>query len=162
MSKTLIVMRHSKSSWEHQGPDKDRPLNARGQSNAATLGNWLRAQNLSPDEVLCSSAARTQETTARLKLTIEPTLIDALYLASPDVLLKYVQRASGDTVLLVSHNPGIADFVESLAQHAPNHPRFLDYPTGATTVFSCDITDWSELNADSAAVQHFVIPRELS
>lgn len=80
MSKKLIIMRHAKSSWEHEGTDKTRPLNERGRKSATALGEWLRSQNLHPDTILCSSAARTQETAARLKLSQPISSIDALYM----------------------------------------------------------------------------------
>ena len=161
MSKTLIVMRHAKSSWEHAGPDIERPLNKRGRDSAVALGDWLRARDLAPDEILCSAATRTQETAQRLKLAAPVSLNKALYMAPAESLLKYTQRATGDTVLILAHNPGIGEFAERLTRIAPNHPRFFDYPSGATTVFSCDIEEWRELAFDSAAPTDFVVPREL-
>ena len=161
MSKTLIVMRHAKSSWDFPFDDFDRPLNARGYKAANALGDWLRTQNLAPDETLCSAAKRAQETGAGLDLSIALTQIKPLYMSSPDTLLDHVHQAKGDTVLVIAHNPGIGEFVENLAANAPNHERFFDYPSGATTVFECDIKDWRDLTWSSAKVVQFVIPREL-
>lgn len=162
MSKTLIVMRHAKSSWENASEDIERPLNERGQIGAVALGDWLRTQTLAPDETLCSNARRVQQTGAGLKIATPLTKIGALYMASEDILLKHVQKAKGDTVLLLAHNPGIGEFAEQLAQSAPNNPRFFNYPSGATTVFSCDIENWSDLKFGDNIVTHFITPKELT
>ena len=162
MSKTLIVMRHAKSSWDRPVSDIERALNERGRSGATALGAWLRQHALEPDEILCSSAERTQETAQCLKLATPITSLPALYMAPADVLLKHIARASGDVVLVLAHNPGIGEFAERLAKSPPDHPRFLDYPSGATTVFSCDIDSWSDLKFASAEPRLFITPRDLA
>ena len=161
MSKTLIVMRHAKSSWDNPVEDSQRQLNKRGRIGATALGDWMRRTGIEPDEILCSSAARTEETAARLGLQTPLTLIDALYMASTDVLMSHVQQAQADTVLIVAHNPGIGEFAEQLAQTAPNNPRFFNYPSGATTVFSCDISDWAQLTFHQNKALHFTTPHDL-
>ena len=40
-SKTLILMRHAKSSWQTPGPDFRRPLNERGVADATAAGPIL-------------------------------------------------------------------------------------------------------------------------
>lgn len=161
MIKTLIVMRHAKSGWDTPLPDFERPLNDRGRLSAKTLGDWLRAQGLDPDEVLCSSATRTQETASGLDLATPPTLSRGLYHASAETLMEHIREATGDVVLVVAHNPGIAEFAERLAPAPHTHPRFYDYPTGATTVFQCDVARWSDLRFGVNSITDFVIPREL-
>ncbi|EDZ41108.1 MAG: histidine phosphatase family protein [Rhodobacteraceae bacterium] len=161
MSKTLIVMRHAKSSWDEPVEDKCRFLNERGRNGATALGDWMRRTALTPDEILCSSATRTQETADRLALDTPLTLNDALYMASSDVLMKHVQKARADMLLIVAHNPGIGEFAERLAKIAPNNPRFFNYPSGATTVFTCDIADWSALHFHQNTAAHFTTPHDL-
>lgn len=161
MSKTLIVMRHAKSSWDEPVEDNRRLLNERGRNGATALGHWMRRTALNPDEILCSAAARTEETAQRLALDTQINLIDALYMSSSDVLMEHVQKALGDTLLIVAHNPGIGEFAERLAQVAPNNPRFFNYPSGATTVFECDIAKWSALKFHQNKALHFTTPHDL-
>lgn len=162
MSKTLIVMRHAKSSWDEPVEDSQRRLNERGRIGATALGDWMRRTALAPDEILCSSAARTQETAQRLALDCAITTRDALYMSSSDVLMKHVQQAKGATLLIVAHNPGIAEFAERLVLSAPNNPRFFNYPSGATTVLDCDIDSWDDLRFHRAHVTHFTTPHDLT
>jgi len=161
--KTLILLRHAKSSWANpEMGDIDRPLNKRGKRAASLLGDWIRAEGLLPDEVLCSPARRTRETYERLALAPEPTLRDDIYEAPPGALMSAVQEAAGNTVLLVGHNPGIGTLAQILAEKTPAHPRFDDYPTGALTVLRFDLEDWQELQPGSGDVTAFLTPHELA
>ncbi|KNX40609.1 Histidine phosphatase superfamily (branch 1) [Roseovarius tolerans] len=160
--KNLILMRHAKSDWG--SPllhDHTRPLNERGRRSAMALGDWLRAQDLIPDQILCSSSARTQETCARLKLPLAPDLHDVLYLAEVPDMLRVLRGATGARVLMLGHNPGIAEFAASLVTAPPAHERFDDYPTGATLVVRFEIDHWADLRPGTGAAQQFVIPREM-
>lgn len=160
--KTLLLMRHAKSDWgDPRLPDSARPLNTRGRRAATALGAWLHAQDLHPDQILCSPSVRTQETCTRLKLDTAPDLIDALYLAEADEMLAVLRRATGNLVLMLGHNPGIAEFAALLVANAPDHDRFDDYPTGATLMAQFDITDWSALQPGTGAVLQFLTPHDL-
>ena len=158
--KRLILMRHAKSDWQLDQTDFDRPLNKRGRNAATALGGWLREQGYLPDEVICSPAARTRETYQRLTLpkTTEH-FPNPLYLAEARDLRQALRSAVGDTVLMVAHNPGIAEFAEQIVSTAPSHPRFADYPSGATLVVDFNVTSWADMDIGDVAA--FVVPREL-
>lgn len=159
----LILMRHAKSSWDSPTlSDHERALNSRGQRSARALGDWLRAQDHVPDQALVSSARRTQETMAGLRLGMTPDLLPQLYHASDSQMLDALRAARGDRVLMIGHNPGIADFAATLVARAPDHPRFHDYPTCATLVVAFDVPDWSCAAPGGGQVIDFVIPRDLS
>ena len=163
MTRRLILMRHAKSSWDDPMlSDHARALNGRGRRSAKTLGHWLRKHDYLPDEVLCSSSTRTRETLDRLTLDAPTRFLDCLYHASPATMFKELSRAKGACVLMLGHNPGIAGFAEDLVSHAPDHPRFVDYPTCATLVVDFDVNDWSDMTPASGAPLAFVIPRELT
>ncbi|NCQ23967.1 MAG: phosphoglycerate mutase [Rhodobacteraceae bacterium CG17_big_fil_post_rev_8_21_14_2_50_63_15] len=159
----LILMRHAKSDWDDQTlGDHARPLNKRGRRSATALGHWLRARNLIPDQILCSSAIRAQETCARLKLQIAPDLLDSLYMAEPDPMLADLRGAKGTRVLMIGHNPGIAGFAHLLVTSPPIHGRFDDFPTGATLVANFAISAWSDLVPRSGKIIHFITPHDLT
>ncbi|MDT8326058.1 MAG: histidine phosphatase family protein [Roseovarius sp.] len=163
MTRHLILMRHAKSDWGSAGQrDHDRPLNARGRASAKALGQWMKARSPLPDEILCSSARRTQETCGLLGLSTPPTLLKSLYLAEAHEMLAVLQGATGKTVVMLAHNPGIAEFAEDLVAEPPDHERFGDYPTGATLLLRFDIADWPDLRPGTGEVEAFVIPRELT
>lgn len=166
MTLRLILTRHAKSSWDDPTlQDRDRPLNARGRRAAAALGAWLASRGYLPDEVLCSDALRTRQTwegiapalPAAPALTLKP----ALYHAGPDVMLAVLRHATGRMVMMLGHNPGIAEFAGRILARPPLHEGFARYPTGATLVASFETDDWGTVGFGQGAPRDFVVPREL-
>ncbi|WP_372612392.1 SixA phosphatase family protein [Aquicoccus sp.] len=165
MTRRLILMRHTKSSWDDPAlPDRDRPLNTRGIRSARALGKWLAEKDYLPDTVLCSPAVRTRETLEGLKLGVVPVKYpDALYHASTGVILDTLhQHGAGKCVLMLTHNPGCADFADRIVTEPLKNDAFFDYPTGATLVLDLPVENWEDAAFHSGEVVDFVIPRELT
>ena len=167
MTKRLILTRHAKSSWDDPTmSDHDRPLNDRGKAAAADLGEWLASRGYVPDEVLCSDALRTRKTWSGIAPALPGspilTLKPALYHAGSDVMMAVLRHATADTVMMIGHNPGIAEFAERIVAQPPLNPEFRRYPTGATLVASFEIDDWSEVDYGMGSVRDFIIPREIA
>ncbi|MBV2359880.1 histidine phosphatase family protein [Thalassococcus sp. CAU 1522] len=161
MTMKLILMRHAKSDWSFDLQDHERPLNKRGRRSAKALGDWLRAQGHLPDQVLCSTAKRTRETLDLLNLDAPAQFDRALYHAGPETLMEVLQDATGDCVLMLGHNPGIAFFAGALLSAPPEHDRFDHYPTGATLVAAFDQDSWKDTKPGAGRALDFVVPREL-
>lgn len=167
MTKRLILTRHAKSSWDDPlTPDHDRPLNDRGKAAAADLGEWLASRGYIPSEVLCSDALRTRKTWSGIAPALPGTAIlsikPALYNAGTDVMLAVLKHATTDTVMMIGHNPGIAEFAQRLVSKAPLNSEFQRYPTGATLVLEFDISNWGDIAAGKGTVLDFVVPREFA
>ena len=61
--KTLLVLRHAKSSWNDPAlDDHERPLNKRGRRDAPRMGELVREYGLIPDVVISSDAVRARLT----------------------------------------------------------------------------------------------------
>ena len=166
MTLRLILVRHAKSDWSDPvGGDHARPLNARGRLAAPRMGRWLAAKGALPGEALVSTATRTRETWALMAPELPgapgPRFLDALYHAGPDVMLRALQTAQADTVLMLGHNPGIAAFARWLLHEPPKHARFADYPTCATLVARFDVADWGGVGPARGAAEAFAVPRDL-
>ncbi len=166
MSLTLILTRHAKSSWSDPlEADFDRPLNARGEASAAAIGRWLAAQGYLPGEVVLSGARRTEETWAGIARALPeavPMRADrALYHAAAPAVLGVLQRATAPVTMLIGHNPGIGDFASRILRERPDHPRYGDYPTGATAVIRFDAGSWREIGWGQGWLVEFTVPREL-
>ena len=164
MTLRLILMRHAKSSWDDlMMSDHERPLNARGRKAATAFGTWLKEQGFTPDQALCSTAQRTRETLERSVGAVDTKFLDGLYNASAHRILDVLQsHGTGQTVMLVAHNPGIAEFAESIVQTVPKHSGFMAYPSGATLVAEFEAESWKDLRLGTGAVQAFIVPRELT
>lgn len=166
MTRHLILMRHAKSDWVDRSlPDRDRPLNARGRAAAPRMGRWLAAAGYVPDAALVSDARRTRETWAAVAEAMagapEPVFQPRLYEASERAILDLLRQAQGQTLLVLGHNPGLAGVAHRLAAARPEHPRFADYPTGATLVLRLPIDDWDRLEPETGQPVAFTVPRDL-
>lgn len=144
----LTLVRHAKSSWQNPGAsDHERPLNARGNSDAALVANHLAQTDCVPELLLVSSATRAQQTAAYLvgSLSIEvnhAVVVPDLYLSTPESILAIVcdLASSAKHVMVVAHNPGLEELSASLA-----HRLVVPMPTMAVHHFVCSSLD--ELSA---------------
>jgi phosphohistidine phosphatase len=61
--KTLLILRHAKSSWDEPSlADVERPLNKRGKNDAPRIGKLIMDADLIPDVILSSPAVRAMKT----------------------------------------------------------------------------------------------------
>ena len=149
--KTLLILRHAKSSWNDPTvDDHERTLNARGQKDAPRMGDLLRELRLVPDVIISSDAVRAQLTAEAVAEAIgftgEIRLDRNLYLASPaDIVavLCTVETSAARTVMIVGHNPGLEQLVELLTGE-PN-----DLPTAALAQIALPIRRWRDLTAST-------------
>ncbi len=161
--KTLLVLRHAKSSWKHpETSDHDRPLNKRGKRDAPRMGRLVAARGLRPDVIVSSTAKRarlTADEVARHAGYEGSVHLDRhLYLASPDEIVDVLRDAGGSArrVMVVGHNPGLEDLVARLA----GRPETL--PTAALAEIRLSIRTWKNLAVSSAGTLAGVWrPREL-
>ena len=162
MSRTLILMRHAKSSWATPDlSDHDRPLNKRGRSSAHAMGAWAKTQGHMPDLCVSSSSTRTLQTFLGLGLDCPVRFLRNLYHAGPEMMMEVLQDQDAASVLMLGHNPGIADFALRLVAKPPLHPRFADYPTCATTVIYWAAERWSDIEWRLGKVIDFAVPRDI-
>ena len=144
--KTLLVLRHAKSSWNDPAlDDHERPLNKRGQQDGPRMGELIREYGLVPDVIISSDAVRarlTAEAVAEAARYAGEILLDPhLYMACPaDILslLRTVQE-NPETVMIVGHNPGCEELVEHLTGERQ------DLPTAALVQIVLPIDQWRDL-----------------
>ena len=162
----LVLLRHAKSSWDHELPDVERPLSGRGRRDAGEAGHWLAAHVGRPDLVLCSTAVRTRQTWARVAeaepdvLGPVPVRFEAqIYEAWSDTLLALVRQLPDDvtTAVLVGHGPGLPDLAERLNRLSGDGP-VGDFPTSAIALFTVS-GSWDELGPGTAGLTAYEVPR---
>lgn len=168
---TLSLLRHGKSSWDDPDLDDfDRPLAKRGAKAAAAMGRYLARENLKPDLVLCSSAVRARATLALVLPELglpapEVVYDDALYLATPAVLLGRLRKLDGAVkhVLLVGHNPGLHALALELTGDGNRRnisALATKFPTAGLAVIGIPGGRWDALRPASGRLERFVTPRE--
>lgn len=164
--KTLLVLRHAKSSWKDVGlSDHDRPLNKRGKRSAPLIGALLLEQGLVPERILSSTARRALDTARRVANAAgyegEIETRAELYHAEPQTYLEAVADLPDalGCVMVVGHNPGMEMLVSHLAG------RYERFPTAALAHLSLEIEAWHAAPAvrpDAARLEGLWRPRELA
>ena len=165
----LWLLRHAKSSWDDPDmEDVDRPLAPRGARAADRMRDYLDAEEIRPELVLCSSALRTRETLARilpglgseLTVRIEPPV----YSFDTDALLERLRDVPADvgSVMLIGHNPAMQELASLLARGGDRLDELRrGFPTGALAEVDLGVGSWRELAPGSGRLQRFIVPREL-
>src|SRR4051812_2896417 len=123
MERTLVMIRHAKSSWANPlQSDFDRPLNTRGEKDAPQMGERLKEASLIPDLIISSTAKRTRQTAKRIAKAVGYNIDDIkweekLYHCIPSVLEEVIYEINDSvkTLFIVAHNPGITEFVNQLS-----------------------------------------------
>jgi len=161
--KTLLILRHAKSSWRQSGlADQDRPLNKRGKRDAPRMGRLLRQEEIIPDVIISSSAVRARKTA---QLVIEESgyegelrLEDDLYAAEPEAYLEVLQQLPDDIqcAMVVGHNPGLEELLELLTQD------WQRLPTAALARVDLDLDAWGNLDEETQGkLVNLWLPRQL-
>jgi len=158
--KTLLLMRHAKSSWDDSSlDDHERPLNPRGRRDAPLMGERLAESRFAPDHLLCSTAKRALETAELVVGALSHTgpvdVREGIYHATPRELLAAITQAgAGQRLLVVGHNPGLGELVELLA----DDDRHM--PTAAIAIIELPIEEWSEIVNAKGRLVDFLKPKD--
>ena len=144
--KTLILMRHAKSSWKHpELKDHERGLNKRGKKEAPQMGILLKDNELVPQRILTSTAERSRMTAQAvveaMHYTGDVSYLDALYMAEPEIYLELLSLMPDEVerILVIGHNPGLEGLLQILSG------RVESLPTSAVAYLSLPIRSWKEV-----------------
>jgi phosphohistidine phosphatase len=131
-ARTLVLLRHAKAETPGDGPDFDRKLTDRGESDADAAGSWLADEGLRPGLVICSTAARTRQTWQGAAIALTQADPEAgspevhyeqgLYDGGRTEVIDLLRAVPEDvtTVLVVGHNPTMSDVSILLRPHDEN------------------------------------------
>lgn len=160
--KTLYCVRHAKSSWKFPRlTDFERPLNKRGLRDAPYMGRLMYDLGYRPDIIISSPATRALSTAQLMaeNLRISSSdIIEApqLYHAADDEFYHVIHNIaqSAKSAMIVSHNPGLTEFVNALA-----NAEFPNVPTGGIVGIDCDVSHWRDIRDGAGKLQCVEFPR---
>jgi len=147
--KTIILVRHAKSSWKDPGlNDFDRPLNKRGKKNAPLMGQKLKERQVMPDLVLSSPAKRARKTaTAIAKAVGYPkkriVFDDNMYHGGARYLFEMIKNLDDkyETVAIFGHSPDLNDLADILLKKNP----VLRFVTSGVHCIELDVEQWRQV-----------------
>lgn len=161
--KDLFIIRHAKSSWSQPGlADHERPLNERGRTAAADMGQRLVRRVMVPERLVSSDALRARQTAELMgaEMALETGAIvfePRLYDADADDWLVLVGELPDELgrVAMLGHNPAAEEFAEYLlGLHVDKFPT-------ATVVHAClDVDRWADASPGNARCMDFDYPKK--
>lgn len=162
--KTVLLLRHAKSSWKQTGiSDHDRPLNRRGQEAAPQMGQLMYEEDLVPDIILSSTARRARNTADLVAEASgfpgEVIYLEDFYHAWPSDYVDALRNLSDEisSAMVVGHNPGMEMLLEQLTSEAER------FPTAALAVIHLPIDYWAQLSDETEGeLIRLWLPRELT
>jgi len=171
--RTLLLLRHAKSSWDY--PDLDdfnRPLAPRGRKAAPRMAGYLKKKGMRPDLVLCSAALRAVQTWVLVSEILgdgaEVKYLRGLYLAPPSRMLSSIRQVADEhpCVMLIAHNPGMEHLASVLAGPDSNQQALQKlhekYPTAALAEITFEAPSWREIQRGAGRLKRLVRPKELA
>lgn len=160
--KTLLLVRHAKSSWDNLGlPDFDRPLNERGKHDAPLMAKRVSDRKIDIDLFVSSPAKRAKKTAEIFmhelgKKDKKLRTKDGLYEGSVDDFYETIAgfKDDYDIIAIFAHNPGITDFINSL----DCYPVY-DMPTSAVFALKIKSKKWKDFKESEKEFLFFDYPK---
>ncbi|MER3463306.1 MAG: phosphohistidine phosphatase [Chitinophagaceae bacterium] len=145
--KTLVLIRHAKSSWENlEQSDFERPLNERGKKDAPEMAERIKERGVKPDLIVSSPAKRAKKTARYFAEEFDINkedifLVDRLYEAGTDDYEEVIRALPNkhEVVFLFAHNPTITSFANTLT-----NVRIDDMPTCSAFAASAEVNSWKD------------------
>ncbi|MGE4288729.1 MAG: histidine phosphatase family protein [Salinivirgaceae bacterium] len=162
--KTLMLMRHAKSSWKEPLPeDRDRPLLNKGIKRTKRTAAFINEKELIPELVLSSPAVRAWQTAEllieELRTNLKTKQVDAMYPGSSAALLKTIWQVNNkySRLMLIGHNPGLSD----LACYLLGNQEASWIPTSGLVVISFVENNWQDTKPGDGVMLHYIQPKAL-
>ena len=145
--KQITFLRHSKSSWDYNLDDIDRPLNNSGVAKIKKVAESSKAQFVNSDIIFSSSATRAIHTSLILtrSLSINSNRIsicEDLYTFEFNEVLNFVNKIENkySEVVLVGHNPAYTEISNYFSEN-----KILNLPTARWFSMKFDSNSWSDI-----------------
>lgn len=159
--KSIILVRHAKSSWKYDVPDDKRPLKSRGKTDAVLVANEFLKYNISPDSIFSSPAKRALMTCNIFLRSLnfeknDVQIVDNLYDFSGENVISFIKSLNNDlsTVMIFGHNHAFTSISNIFGTI-----NLENLPTSGLVKLNFDISDWTQL--EKGKTEFIIIPKEL-
>ena len=143
--KVITFLRHSKSSWENNIEDINRPLSQIGIEKIKKVANLSKDHFISSEIIFTSSANRALHTSVLLSriLSINMKKIkicDELYTFNYKNVFDFIETIDNNysEVVLVGHNPAYTDISNYFSEN-----KILNLPTARWFSLKFESDNWS-------------------
>lgn len=158
--KKLILVRHGKSSWQHNVADENRPLKKRGNTDARLVADAFLTKNITLDAIYSSTANRAFSTCEIfMKIlgvkTAEVTVLDKLYDFEGSEVIDFIKSLDDryDTVMIFGHNNAFTSICNIFGD------VFIDnLPTSGLVAMDFEVNSWGDIKNGKTSLTMF--PRD--
>ncbi len=159
--RTIVLMRHGKSSWEYDVTDRERPLNQRGKNDAKLVANHFMKQNVVPTIIFSSPAKRALNTCkifikafnlSETSIRVEENLYDF----GGESVVNFIKNLpdSCSDIMIFGHNHAFTSITNIFGS------IFIDnLPTSGLVKINFEVESWREIK--SGQTELILIPKEL-
>ena len=167
----LLLFRHAQAVHSAKYSDRERPLSPEGRLHAERVGAALTDRCETVDLVLVSDSLRTRETldlalaaygqASKAPFSRETRVDKALYHAERRDLMTTLRALpdSVGTVMIVGHNPAIAEFAAQFAGAGDRESLerlALGFPPGGLAIFDCENGEWRQTRWGDGDLKQFL------
>jgi len=161
--KTLILVRHAKSSWDEPHlADYERKLNNRGLRDAPFMGEKLKERNVLPDLILSSPAKRAYKTASlfaeALNYAKEKIVKkEIIYDKGPRDILNMINQQDDrlQTIMLFGHNPDLSALTNFLCDFTEGN-----LPTCGTVCIDFNTDSWVNVGDEKGKLRFYDSPKK--
>ena len=145
--KTLVLLRHAKSSWDYPVDDIDRPLSFNGIRRIKKMVNNNKYIFTKTDLIYSSPANRASHTALILLRLMnfdfnKINFDDELYTFSPTSIENFIYSIPNkyDYITIVGHNPAFTDIINKFS-----NKKITNLPTSCWVKIIFDIDNWHNI-----------------
>ena len=145
--KVITFLRHSKSSWENNIEDINRPLSDIGIEKIKKIANLSKDHFISSEIIFTSSANRALYTSVLLSRILSINLnkikiCDELYTFNYNKVFEFIETIDNNysEIVLVGHNPAFTDISNYFSEN-----KILNLPTARWFSLKFESDNWSDI-----------------
>ncbi|WP_299521278.1 histidine phosphatase family protein [Winogradskyella sp.] len=159
--KSIVLVRHGKSSWEFDVSDRQRPLKQRGMNDAQLVANEFIKSNAIPRYIFSSPANRALST-CKIFVKIfnlsesSISIADDLYDFGGESVIHFIKTLpnSYESIMIFGHNHAFTSIANIFGD------KFVgNLPTSGLIKLKFDIENWQNLKQGTTEL--IIIPKEL-
>jgi len=159
--RTIVLIRHGKSSWEYDLSDRERPLRTRGKNDAKLVVNEFIQQSKAPKLIYSSPAKRALNTCEifikSLNVPEESVhIVEELYDFGGENVINFIKNLpnTSNEVMIFGHNHAFTSISNTFGN------KYIEnVPTSGLVKISFDITSWEDIKKGHTDL--IIFPKDL-
>ena len=152
--KRIVLVRHAKSSWEHDVTDLKRPLSNTGYNDALLMSGVFNNLNIKIDTIFSSPALRTKQTAEVFLKNIKPfnlnnyNLDSELYDFQGNNVEMFIKNLNNnfESVMIFTHNNSFNNLFSKFS-----NINGKCVPTCGILIFEFDVSLWRNINSGKSS-----------